>query len=444
MNEALKSLIAGLRTSKFDNYGVTQVQPKNINIVKEELAKKFCSITLPKELDLRALTTKVNNQIKYRKQLELTNRERKNLPFILYRLDNNEPTIRVVINNMDFEHFSGFRRIIYAFFSGYKTESLITQILRDEIKRAIALYEFDLTRLRYLDQGRNQFLYEYGVKFLAKHLINGIKPYLESISFPSGLHNSGFVREAIVSLFESKDIYLKDKIRCFREIGDTNVYDSLYQDIASALIPEVDENGTQEYKDMLKNQLYKVLGDPRYSRTSYKWNGVKPRARQIFLTWLNKDALELFFEIILDNARGTVKESAVKYRLAFWKAYLPNMSSTWVLLGSDARIRAIRLTQNKMLGYGHINSSETCVFMFSIGGFTFVEMDYGALRIWENGKCPVSFGQKYAFLYDIKSEHSLLEKFIHASPSTYNWQNKVGDWLSYNCRVTKTANDWRP
>lgn len=47
MNEALKNLIAGLRSTKFDNYGVTQVQPKNINIVKEELAKKFCSITLP-------------------------------------------------------------------------------------------------------------------------------------------------------------------------------------------------------------------------------------------------------------------------------------------------------------------------------------------------------------------------------------------------------------
>ena len=444
MNEALKNLIAGLRSTKFDNYGVTQVQPKNINIVKEELAKKICSITLPKEFDLKALVTKVNNQIKYRKQLELTNRERKNLPFILYRLDNSEPTIRIVINNMDFEHFSGFRRIIYAFFSGYKTNSLITQILRDEIKRAIALYEIDLTKLRYLDQGRNQFLYEYGVKFLANHLINGIKPYLEGISFPSGLHNSGFVREAIVSLFESKDIELKDKIRCFREIGDTNVYDSLYQDIASALIPEVDENGTQEYKDILKNQFYKVLGDPRYSETTYKWNSVKSKARQIFLTWLNKDALELFFKIILDNARGTAKESAVKYRLAFWEAYLPYMSSTWVLLGSDARRRAIRLTQNKMLSYGHINSSESCVFMFSIGGFTFVEMDYGSLRIWENGKCPMSFGQKYAFLNDILYAHFLFKKFIHASPSTYSWQNKVGDWLYSNCKVFKTANDWRP
>lgn len=165
MNEALKTVISELRSSKFDNYGITQSQPKNINNVKEKLAKKFCSITLPKELDLKELTTKVKNQIKYRKQLILTNRERKNLPFILYRLGNDEPTIRIVINNMDFEHFSGFRRIVYAFFSGYKTESQTTQILRDEIKRAIALYEIDLTRLRYLDQGRNQFLYEFGVNF---------------------------------------------------------------------------------------------------------------------------------------------------------------------------------------------------------------------------------------------------------------------------------------
>ena len=83
MNEALKTVISELRSSKFDNYGITQSQPKNINNVKEKLAKKFCSITLPKELDLKELTTKVKNQIKYRKQLILTNRERKNLPFIL-------------------------------------------------------------------------------------------------------------------------------------------------------------------------------------------------------------------------------------------------------------------------------------------------------------------------------------------------------------------------
>lgn len=444
MNEALKTVISELRSSKFDNYGITQSQPKNINNVKEKLAKKFCSITLPKELDLKELTTKVKNQIKYRKQLILTNRERKNLPFILYRLGNDEPTIRIVINNMDFEHFSGFRRIVYAFFSGYKTESQTTQILRDEIKRAIALYEIDLTRLRYLDQGRNQFLYEFGVNFLAKHLINGIKPYLDSVSFPIGLHNSGFVQEAIISLYENKEVYLKDKIRCFQEIGKTNIYDSLYPNIASVLIPEVDESGNQEYKDILKSSFYNVLGDPRYSQTLFKWNGVKPKARQIFLTWLNKDALELFFKIILDNARGTGKENAVRYRLAFWKAYLPNMGSTWVMLGSDARRRAIRLTQNKMLKYGHINSSETCVFMVSIGNYTFVEMDYGALRIWENGKCPVSFGQKYVTLNDLKSEYLLLEKFIHSSPTTYNWQNKVGDWLLYKCKVYKTANDWRP
>ncbi len=444
MNEALKTLIAGLRSSKFNNNEIMQIQPKSINIVKEELAKRFSAITLPSELDLQELTVKVKKQIKFNKQLELTNRERKNLPFILYRVGNYEPAVRIVINNMDFGHFSGFRRIVYSFFSGYKTESFITKILREEIKHAIARYGFDLSRLRYLDEGRFQFLYEGGVDFLAKHLINGIKPYLDDISFPSGLSNSGFVQEAIISLYENKAIPLENKMKCFQEIGRTDIYDSLYQDIANALILEVDENGSQIYKDILKNQFYNVLGDPRYSQTLYKWNSVKSNARQIFLTWLNKDALDLFFKIILDNARGTPKEIAVRYRLAFWKAYLPNMGSTWVMLGSEARKRAIRLTQNKMLSYGHINANETCVFMFSIGNFTFVEMDYGALRIWENDKCPVSFGQKYASFSEIKSESLLFEKFIHASPSTYNWQKKVGDWVFFKCKVYKTANNWRP
>ncbi len=444
MNETLKNIIVGLRSSKLHNYGIAQLQPKNINIVKDELAKKFSSVPLPKALDLKELAEKVKDQLKHKKQLQLTNRERINLPFIIHKLDNDGPTIRTVIDYMDFERFSGFRRIVYAYFSGYKTGSQITQILRDEIKRAIGLYEIDLSKLRYLDQDRKQFLYENGVDFLAKHLINGIKPYLDSISFPPGLHNSGFVREAIISLFGNKDIYLKDKMRCFQEIGNTNIYDGLYQDIASAIIPEVDEDGNQGYKDILKNKLYNVLGDPRYSQTLYKWNSVKPEARQIFLTWLNKDALDLFFKIILDNAKGTEKENAVRYRLAFWKAYLPSMGSTWVMLGSEARRKAMRLTQNKMLSYGHINSRDTCVFMFSIGNFTFVEMDYGALRIWDNGKCPMTFGQKYAFLNDIKSDYYLLKNFHHLSPSTYSWQNKVGYWVSLMCKVYKNEKDWRP
>ena len=40
-------------------------------------------------------------------------------------------------------------------------------------------------------------------------------------------------------------------------------------------------------------------------------------------------------------------------------------------------------------------------------------------------------------------DENFIEAWIHSSPRTYSWQNKVSEWLKINCGVIKTENDWR-
>lgn len=131
-----------------------------------------------------------------------------------------------------------------------------------------------------------------------------------------------------------------------------------------------------------------------------------------------------------------------RYREKFWRAYLPYISNTWILLGVVAKQEAQKLS-NKNMGHGELSGGENnqSVFVFQIGRYIFSEWSHnGKLRIYDFDSASNFFGAQWLDKQKI-IQNFILEQ-VHHSPSTYSWQNKVSEWLRKNCDIIKTKDDW--
>ena len=192
--------------------------------------------------------------------------------------------------------------------------------------------------------------------------------------------------------------------------------------------------------------FFNELGDPRNSSNSLRWVSVDKKAKEIFLSWLKRTDLDVFFEIISKvtggNSTDSTDSNMWKYRKDFWEKYIEAMYYTRVFLGPTAA--NIAKVDSRIKDYGHLasygGSANKCILMFSIGDYVFIECSHnGKLRIWEMGKQPIPFYEKghgvTTYYYDDIVLGRCLKDFIHSSPATGSWQKKVREWLHRYCNV---------
>ena len=119
------------------------------------------------------------------------------------------------------------------------------------------------------------------------------------------------------------------------------------------------------------------------------------------------------------------------------------MDSTWVVLGSKARIllRSMKKKKkeewNRFDSYGELKGagSEQSVFIFEIRGYVFVDWSHaGGLRIWEKSVSPISIGEKVYTANALRSDCDHYKR--HCSSDRYSWQEDVKYWLSSKCGIT--------
>lgn len=244
------------------------------------------------------------------------------------------------------------------------------------------------------------------------------------------MYKCNFVKEALKYLFTRKKASNEIIIRLFRELGAKEDYDDLFSDIANSVIPTIEADGKEIYKKDAIRILNKKLGDPRYTRTNFKWNKVTDKNRRTFLSWLNKGTLELFFKIIRDGARYSQVLRTVDERLKFWEAYLPDMENTWVMLGSNAENQIKYTNEGNILGYGLLKGqSGKSLLMFKIGEYICVEPSDGTFRIWREKDCPIKFGDASCTYSDVLYPE-VLPKYDKKHMG--NWQKEVRQWLIDN------------
>ncbi len=441
MDERKKEIFKNLnrlskQMSEVDETKTIRIEPIRLVALEKKLSEKYNKVSVSK-IDFFELEKKVKFILQNKLNADFSRKEKKELIFLL-GLQNNfslNGYIDFILNNVELKRFSGFRNAVYMYFSTYSINGIHTEKLRKKLLAAASTNNFSFDRIKYLVDEPKLINYN-GHTYLASHLSEGLNSYLIKIGFPDALYSCKFIKEAVIYFFNNVQASAENKINILLELERSDKYDDIFGNIAGSIIQKINNTCISDYKDIVIRVLNKKLGDPR--RSSIKWNPVPEEARRIFLTWLNKGTLDLFFKIVLDGVIEPGERRAVQYRIDFWSKYIEDMGQTWVMLGQNALISLRRVKNNAGLGYGELRgtNSQKCLFMFEIGDYVFVEPSYGTLRVWHKRKYPIPFGSSFYYYYKLVGSNAD-EEIRHISPSTYSWQRKARDWIRLNCNVYK-------
>lgn len=372
-------------------------------------------------------------------------KERRNLPFLLVDYLGDEEITTFILDHINFDKTSGFRRSIFAYFINYSNVEC-SMLLRNRLVDAIEKDKEKLNRVVFLKHNPN-LLNSDGVCELAKMFTIGIENYLNAIELPLGLYTSRFVLRAIKLFFFKEMSTLDKRMELLQEIQHNESYRFLIPQIVSPIIVAVQREKNKSHRGTLMQIIHREMGDPRVGTKASKWAGVSETAKKIYFSWLKENDLELFFEII----DSTACDRMWRYRKAFWQAYLDDIEYTKVVLGPIAEQKAKLVAKDKLLNYGRLYKAydkTQSLLVFSIGEYIFMEVSHnGSLRIWKKEKCPflffkTDFGHdEYSYDFIIHTYYEI-ESFVHSSPETYSWQRNISEWIAKHCGINRTALEW--
>lgn len=382
---------------------------------------------------------------KFRNRIEdFSSREIRALPFIIYEPEIVSYEMITILRLMDFSRTSHLRGILSVYLLNHD-DSNKTERLRRELNNvrnvvSISLRKIFAAREYLFSNERFQNMSKLFVEKLS------VKSSLETLGLSNFYKTSNFIQTSLKIFFRSNVATLSDKFKILDELdAEFDTYKNIFPVIADTLIQSVALTGFGKNKCI--EIFYRRLGDLRFGDSRFKWNNVSKDSKDIFSCWLSAEDLETFFELI----RQTAVDSMWRYREKFWRAYLPYIAKTKIFLGNDARRLAAQIKNKIKLNHGNLRGAmvNQSVFIFQIGQYIFSEWSHnGKLRI-QRTNSQISLFDGGDSLFENNSinrdmlVYNAVAEWIHSSPRTYSWQNKVSEWLKINCGVIKTENDWR-
>lgn len=412
--------------------------------VLRELRKKADKMIQVDPLDLQVLVKKTV-RIYQGSQEEFTRREIRNLPFVIFSSELSMPVAKFALRPVDLDKPSCFRRLLFAYFRGYKPKESKTEWIRTVLWKQMQRNDRRVRSIHFL-QDFPQLLAKDGVSQMAEFFSEGdLYGGLQTLSFPSTLYGSNFVKAAIVNAFQM-DIGLDAKQNLLKDLTENPVYKGLVPKVVGPVIISVDEEGGDSAKNWLMQLVFRYMGDPRGNDTA--WLYVEKKAKEIFLHWLVKNDFAVFFHIIASTA-----DSMWKYRQAFWSAYMDEIRASRIIIGQKAKLILNDLPKeekSKLMAYDYLEgkSSDTSLLVFMIGQYTFIEVSHnGKLRIYSREKSPIQiFSQRSRTIYYSHLVNSDTEQeFVHTNPMGRgpNWQPKVRNWIYDHCGIWREEQQWK-
>ena len=395
-------------------------------------------------IDLQVLVKKAVRMYQGSRE-EFNWREIRSLPFVIFSPEVTLPAARYILKQIDLEKTTCFRRLLFAYFRGYKPKESKTEWIRTVLWKQMQKNDRRVRSIHFL-QDFPQLLAKDGVSQMAEFFSEGdLYGGLQTLSFPSTLYGSNFVKAAIVNAFQM-DIGLDAKQNLLKTLTENPVYKGLVPKVVGPVIISVDEEGSDSAKNWLMQLVFRYMGDPRGNNTA--WLYVEEKAKEIFLHWLGKNDFAGFFHIIASTA-----DSMWKYRQAFWGAYMDEIRASRIIIGQKAKLILNQLPseeKRKLMAYDYLEgkSSDTSLLVFTIGQYTFIEVSHnGKLRVYSREKSPIQiFSQRHRTIYysDLINSDTE-EEFVHTNPRGRgpNWQPKVRDWIYDHCGIWRKEQQWK-
>lgn len=395
-------------------------------------------------IDLQVLVKKAVRMYQGSRE-EFNWREIRSLPFVIFSPEVTLPAARYILKQIDLEKTTCFRRLLFAYFRGYKPKESKTEWIRTVLWKQMQKNDRRVRSIHFL-QDFPQLLAKDGVSQMAEFFSEGdLYGGLQTLSFPSTLYGSNFVKAAIVNAFQM-DIGLDAKQNLLKDLTENPVYKGLVPKVVGPVIISVDEEGGDSAKNWLMQLVFRYMGDPRGNNTA--WLYVEEKAKDIFLHWLVKNDFAVFFHIIASTA-----DSMWKYRQAFWGAYMDEIRASRIIIGQKAKLILNQLPseeKRKLMAYDYLEgkSSDTSLLVFTIGQYTFIEVSHnGKIRVYSREKSPIQiFSQRHRTIYysDLINSDTE-EEFVHTNPRGRgpNWQPKVRDWIYDHCGIWRKEQQWK-
>ena len=414
-------------------------------MVLRKLREKADKMIRVDPLDLQVLVKKTVRMYQG-SQEEFTRREIRNLPFVIFSPELSMPVAKFALRPVDLDKPSCFRRLLFAYFRGYKPKESKTEWIRTVLWKQMQKNDRRVRSIHFL-QDFPQLLAKDGVSQMAEFFSEGdLYGGLKTLSFPSTLYGSNFVKAAIVNAFQM-DIGLDAKQNLLKDLTENRSYRVLVPKVVGPVIISVDEEGSDSAKNWLMQLIFRYMGDPRGNDTA--WLYVEEEAKEIFLHWLVKNDFAVFFHIIAKTA-----DAKWKYRQDFWSAYMDEIRASRIIIGPKAKQLILndlpKEEKSKLMAYDYLEgkSSDTSLLVFTIGQYTFIEVSHnGKLRVYSREKSPIQiFSQRHRTIYysDLINSDTE-EEFVHTNPrgSGPNWQPKVRNWIYDHCDIWREEQQWK-
>lgn len=351
-----------------------------------------------------------------------------------------------------------FRNIVFCYFQVYRKPSQ-----GESLQKCISLFLRKspelLKSVLYL-RNRKKLLEPDGHRLLSKEIEKqqSIRRALEEFCWPINLWYGNFVAWAVKDFFAlGKNNNWDILFNVLKELCMDKKSWEMVPAAAEKMIYLTDQARDGEREKKLRILLFKTMGDPRdvHDEKTLSWIAVDKRAKEIFLSWLKKNDLNLFFTVISKAVRENyASEDMWEYRKNFWEQYLDAMYYTRVFLGPRAEEIAKNMNLDRQsMGFGRLKSSGDqlrSLLMFSIADYVFIEVSHnGRLRIWKRGKEPLPFYEPkfsyhtYSYSDDVVGADNVVEQFNHSGKEVGSWQGKVRTWIRLHCQVNIRQNNWR-
>jgi hypothetical protein len=216
------------------------------------------------------------------------------------------------------------------------------------------------------------------------------------------------------------------------------------------LLPWTKTSVSEDIQKRVQNFLVERYGDPRLQ--AKRWNMVNDDAKRVIFSWLAKDSLNQFLDVV----GTTAKAHQWEYRRAFWMAYFKagHISESWVVFArnpaANARRLAAQMDNPSMRSFGEFQQSsgataDQAVLLLKIGALTVADWSHdGACRIWKGSNQAVP--ELYWHGRKGYVKHGLTDgcDFQKTHWPQGNWQAEAAKFIGKHTDVWLAERDYMP
>ena len=223
--------------------------------------------------------------------------------------------------------------------------------------------------------------------------------------------------------------------------------------IRALLVPWVD-SGLEPSKNLereISNFLLDTLGDPRFSKSSLRWNSIDENAKAYFIRLLNKASVTQFFDVVTQTMNSQDAKRMWRYRRKFWSAYLPYIDHAWVVFGPTGQRLARQMSEDSedksysQFGIHRAEGADSshAVLIMSIGDLVIAEWSHnGKCRMWSKdvASAPKLYNKSTYRVRDLRNGE-WWEK-SHTGNENYSWQRTFADKIRRHTGVAMTHSEY--